>query len=66
SILLVWDKLNGYYIMLYESPLYPALIVFYLLYGLAYLEAVWDSEEQSRWVRRVKGDITRYFNKWYR
>ncbi|KAH6952254.1 hypothetical protein DER45DRAFT_618955 [Fusarium avenaceum] len=44
-----WKKLNKYYDILGESPLFAAAIILHPRFGISCLEATWVSEEQLAW-----------------
>jgi hypothetical protein len=65
SINNAWIKLNEYYTLLGQSPLFAASIILNPDLGLRWLEANWTSPEQLGWLRDAKGGIKHYFERWY-
>ncbi|KFA66570.1 hypothetical protein S40285_09751 [Stachybotrys chlorohalonatus IBT 40285] len=65
SINNAWIKLNEYYMLLGQSPLFAASIILNPDLGLRWLEANWTSPEQLGWLRDAKGGIKHYFEHWY-
>ena len=65
SINNAWIKLNEYYMLLGQSPLFAASIILNPDLGLRWLEANWTSPEQLGWLRDAKGGIKHYFERWY-
>ncbi|KAI5455798.1 hypothetical protein BGZ63DRAFT_397950 [Mariannaea sp. PMI_226] len=56
-----WSKLDEYYTLLGQSPLYPAAIIFHPRWNVSWLEANWTSCEQLVWLRDAKNSIREYF-----
>jgi hypothetical protein len=65
SINNAWIKLNEYYTLLGQSPLFAASIILNPDLGLQWLEANWTSPEQLQWLRDAKDGIKNYFERWY-
>lgn len=63
SIINAWVKLDEYYTLLADSPLYSAAIILHLEYGLSFLEEVWA--DQGQWLLNAKQDLKDYFERWY-
>ncbi|KAJ3454695.1 hypothetical protein MRS44_013295 [Fusarium solani] len=65
SINNAWIKLNEYYTLLGQSPLFAASVVLNPDLGLRWLEANWTSPEQLQWLRDARDGIKGYFERWY-
>lgn len=64
SINNAWVKLDYYYALLAESPLFAAAVILHPGHGLPFLEEVWS--DQGQWLVDAKQDLEAYFNRWYR
>jgi len=64
SINNAWAKLNYYYAILAESPLFAAAVILHPSHGLPFLEEVWS--DQGQWLIDAKRDLNTYFDRWYR
>jgi hypothetical protein len=60
-----WKKLNGYYLVLGQSPLYAAAVILHPTLGLAYLERNWTSEDLRPWIQVAKDSLRAYLERWY-
>ncbi|KAJ4294932.1 hypothetical protein N0V88_005171 [Collariella sp. IMI 366227] len=58
-----WVKLDEYYALLADSPLYSAAVILHPEYGLLFLEEVWS--DQGQWLLNAKQDLKDYFERWY-
>ena len=65
SINNAWVKLNEYYTLLGQSPLFAASVILNPDLGLRWLEANWTLPEQLQWLRDAKSGIKHYFERWY-
>lgn len=63
SINNAWVKLDEYYALLANSPLYSAAVILHPEYGLSFLEEVWA--DQGQWLLNAKQDLKDYFERWY-
>lgn len=63
SITNAWVKLDEYYALLADSPLYSAAVILHPEYGLSFLEEVWS--DQGQWLLNAKQDLKDYFERWY-
>ena len=52
-----WGKLDEYYTMLDETPVYTAAIVLHPGHGWGYLEEKWTSEKQKEWLNSAKTSV---------
>ncbi|KAF5482903.1 putative AC9 transposase [Colletotrichum fructicola] len=60
-----WKKLDEYYALTEESPLYAAALLLHPGFNMKYLEKNWRSPRQQEWVSNAKLALKRYFNRWY-
>jgi hypothetical protein len=60
-----WSKLDEYYTLLGQSPLYPAAVILHPRWNVSWLEANWTSREQLVWLRDAKKSIREYFEQHY-
>lgn len=60
-----WVKLDGYYTLLGESPLYAASIILHPGLGISFLEANWTSTVQLTWLRDAKRQLKEFLEEWY-
>ncbi|OAQ58770.1 hypothetical protein VFPBJ_11657 [Purpureocillium lilacinum] len=60
-----WSKLNEYYTLLEQSPLYPASVILHPRWNVSWLEANWTSHEQLIWLRDAKRNVREYFESHY-
>jgi hypothetical protein len=65
SINHAWVKLNQYYTILSESPLFAAAVILHPKYGLKWLEKKWTTEEQLVWLRDAKHELEIYLERYY-
>jgi hypothetical protein len=63
SINNAWVKLDQYYALLAESPLFTAVVILHPGHGLQFLETMWSDEGQ--WLVDAKRDLEAYFDRWY-
>lgn len=63
SINNAWVKLDYYYALLAESPLFAAAVILHPGHGLPFLEEVWS--DQGQWLIDAKRDLEAYFDRWY-
>ncbi|RKK66694.1 hypothetical protein BFJ68_g18580, partial [Fusarium oxysporum] len=52
-----WSKLDEYYSLLGQSPLYPAAVILHPRWNVSWLEANWTSHEQLVWLRDAKNSV---------
>lgn len=60
-----WVKLNEYYTLLGESPLYAASIILHPGLGIRFLEANWTSTVQLAWLRDARRQLKEFLEEWY-
>lgn len=60
-----WSKLDEYYTLLGQSPLYPAAVILHPRWNVSWLEANWTSREQLVWLRDAKKSVREYFELHY-
>jgi hypothetical protein len=60
-----WSKLDDYYSLLGQSPLYPAAVILHPRWNVSWLEANWTSREQLVWLRDAKNSVREYFEQCY-
>ena len=60
-----WVKLNEYYTLLAESPLYAASVILHPGLGISFLEANWTSTVQLTWLRDAKHQLKAFPERWY-
>lgn len=60
-----WSKLDEYYSLLGQSPLYPAAVILHPRWNVSWLEANWTSDEQLVWLRDAKSSVRKYFEQQY-
>jgi hypothetical protein len=60
-----WSKLDEYYTLLGQSPLYPAAVILHPRWNVSWLEANWTSREQLVWLRDAKKSVRGYFELHY-
>ncbi len=60
-----WSKLNEYYTLLEQSPLYPASVILHPRWNVSWLEANWTSHEQLIWLRDAKRNVREHFEAHY-
>lgn len=65
SINNAWLKLDEYYNLLGDSPLFAAAVILHPGFGLPFLEEAWSSQEHSPWLGPTKLAIRAYFEHWY-
>ena len=65
SINNAWVKLNEYYTLLGESPLYAASIILHPGLGISFLEANWTSTAQLSWLSDAKRQMKEFLEEWY-
>ncbi len=58
-----WLKLNQYYTLLGDSPLFTAAVILHPGQGIQFLEKIWA--DQGQWVLNAKQDLKVYFDCWY-
>ena len=63
SINNAWVKMNQYYILLAESPLFTASVILHPGYGLRWLKKAWAQKDQ--WVADAEAELGIYFERWY-
>ncbi|WKT54000.1 Lysophospholipase, catalytic domain [Fusarium oxysporum f. sp. vasinfectum] len=65
SIKNCWSKLDEYYSLLGQSPLYPAAVILHPRWNVSWLEANWTSHEQLVWLRDAKNSVREFFEQQY-
>ncbi|KAI8416773.1 hypothetical protein FOFC_03106 [Fusarium oxysporum] len=65
SIKNCWSKLDEYYSLLGQSPLYPAAVILHPRWNVSWLEANWTSDEQLVWLRDAKNSVREFFEQHY-
>ncbi|PCD22178.1 hypothetical protein AU210_015976 [Fusarium oxysporum f. sp. radicis-cucumerinum] len=60
-----WSKLDEYYSLLGQSPLYPAAVILHPRWNVSWLEANWTSHEQLVWLRDAKNSVREFFEQQY-
>ena len=60
-----WVKLDQYYTLLGQSPLFAAAIILHPGLGLPFLEANWTSAAQLQWLWDAKRETKAYLDQWY-
>jgi hypothetical protein len=65
SIKSCWSKLDEYYSLLGQSPLYPAAVILHPRWNVSWLEANWTSDEQLVWLRDAKNSVREFFEQHY-
>ena len=60
-----WSKLNEYYMLLQESPVYTASVILHPSLGVRFLEANWTSTVQLTWLRDAKQRLEEVLEEWY-
>ncbi|RKK06781.1 hypothetical protein BFJ65_g18335 [Fusarium oxysporum f. sp. cepae] len=60
-----WSKLDEYYSLLSQSPLYPAAVILHPRWNVSWLEANWTSHEQLVWLRDAKNSVREFFEQQY-
>ncbi|EGU71753.1 hypothetical protein FOXB_17738, partial [Fusarium oxysporum f. sp. conglutinans Fo5176] len=65
SIKNCWSKLDEYYSLLGQSPLYPAAVILHPRWNVSWLEAKWTSDEQLVWLRDAKNSVREFFEQHY-
>ena len=60
-----WSKLDQYYSLLGQSPLYTAAVILHPRWNVSWLEANWTSREQLVWLRDAKSCVRKYFEQHY-
>ncbi|OAQ60082.1 hypothetical protein VFPBJ_11571 [Purpureocillium lilacinum] len=60
-----WSKLNEYYTLLEQTPLYPASVILHPRWNVSWLEANWTSHEQLIWLRDAKRNVREHFESHY-
>ncbi|KFA81821.1 hypothetical protein S40288_09571 [Stachybotrys chartarum IBT 40288] len=60
-----WSKLDKYYSLLDQSPLYPAAAILHPRWNVSWLEANWTSHEQLVWLRDAKNSVREFFEQQY-
>lgn len=65
SINNAWVKLDEYYSLLGQSPLFTAAVILNPDVGILWLEDAWTSEEELGWLRDAKTGLKEYFERWY-
>ncbi|CVK92414.1 uncharacterized protein FMAN_07310 [Fusarium mangiferae] len=60
-----WSKLDEYYSLLGQSPLYPAAVILHPRWNVSWLEANWTSDEQLVWLRDAKNNVREFFEQHY-
>jgi hypothetical protein len=60
-----WSKLDEYYSLLGQSPLYPAAVILHPRWNVSWLEANWTSHEQLVWLRDAKNSVREFFELQY-
>ncbi|KAM4063996.1 pol-like protein [Hirsutella rhossiliensis] len=60
-----WSKLDEYYSLLGQSPLYTAAVILHPRWNVSWLEANWTSREQLVWLRDAKNSVRAFFDQHY-
>ncbi|KJZ69294.1 hypothetical protein HIM_11307 [Hirsutella minnesotensis 3608] len=60
-----WSKLDEYYSLLGQSPLYTVAVILHPRWNVSWLEANWTSREQLVWLRDAKSSVRKYFEQQY-
>ncbi|KAK2468558.1 hypothetical protein H9L39_19717 [Fusarium oxysporum f. sp. albedinis] len=60
-----WSKLDEYYSLLGQSPLYLAAVILHPRWNVSWLEANWTSHEQLVWLRDAKNSVREFFEQQY-
>jgi hAT family C-terminal dimerisation region len=67
SIKQAWKKLNDYYTLLEESPLYAAAVILHPALGWKTLSSNWQSLPDSEaWLAAAKTETKLFFERWYK
>ncbi|CCE34842.1 uncharacterized protein CPUR_08781 [Claviceps purpurea 20.1] len=62
-----WSKLDKYYGLLDDSPLYAtAVLLNPCLGGITFLEKRWSTPAQKIWLQEAKSNVSSYWKRWYR
>ncbi|KZL84222.1 ac9 transposase, partial [Colletotrichum incanum] len=60
-----WKKLDEYYSLTAESPLYASALLLHPAFNLKYLKRNWKSDRQVLWVSDAVVALAEYFSRWY-
>jgi hypothetical protein len=58
--------LNLFYLKLMESPLYSGTVILNPQWGVRWLERMWKTGDQLRWLGDAKSELGSYWEFWYR
>jgi hypothetical protein len=57
-----WKKLNDYYTLLDDSPVYTAALVLHPGHNWQYIEEKWGEARRTSWIRAAKTSVKQFFD----